>query len=160
MTAKKAEKPAAADHDIIAQNKKAYHDFEILEKMEAGLELRGTEVKSCRMRSVSLHDAFAKVEKNQVFLYNMNVSPYSHGNIFNHKPIRPRILLLRKKEILRLSQKVQEKGLALIPLKMYLSRGWIKVDLGVGRGKAYEDKRETLKKRQTDLELRRDYKLR
>jgi SsrA-binding protein len=112
------------------------------------------------MRSVSLHDAFAKVEKNQVLLYNMNVSPYSHGNIFNHKPIRPRLLLLHKKEILRLSQKVQEKGLALIPLKMYLSRGWIKVDLGVGKGKAYEDKRETLKKRQTDLELRRDYKLR
>jgi SsrA-binding protein len=159
MAAKKDDKEKN-DSGVIASNRKAFHDYQILETIQCGIALHGTEVKSCRMRSVSLHDAFAKVEKNQVFLYNMNVSPYSHGNIFNHKPIRPRILLLRKKEILRLSQKVQEKGLALIPLKMYLSRGWIKVDLGVGRGKAYEDKRETLKKRQTDLELRRDYKLR
>ena len=95
---------------MIVRNRKAFHDYQILETMEAGIALRGTEVKSCRMRSVSLQDAFARVEKNQVFLYNMNVSPYSHGNIFNHTAIRPRVLLLHKREILRLAQKVREKG--------------------------------------------------
>ena len=155
MTAKKAEKPAAADHDIIAQNKKAYHDFEILEKMEAGLELRGTEVKSCRMRSVQLQDAFARVENGELFAFGIHISPYSPGNRFNHEAVRRRRLLMHKKEILRLFQRVNEKGFSLIVLKMYLKRGRVKVEIGVGRGKTFGDKRETLKKRQDDMDARR-----
>ena len=144
----------------LAQNRKARHDYQILESVECGIALRGTEVKSCRMRSVSMQDSFAKAERNQILVYNLNISPYSHGNIFNHTPVRPRVLLLHKREILRISQRVKEKGLALIPLKMYLTRGKIKIELGLARGKAFEDKRETLRKRQEDLELRRNYKLR
>ena len=145
---------------VIAQNRKARHDYQILETMECGIALRGTEVKSCRMRSVSIQDAFARVERNQILVYNLNISPYSHGNQFNHTPIRPRVLLMHKREILKIAQRVREKGLALIPLKMYLSHGKIKVELGLARGKAFEDKRETLRKRQEDLELRRNYKVR
>ena len=145
---------------VIAQNRKARHDYQILETMECGIVLHGTEVKSCRMRSVAIQDAFARVERNQILVYNLNISPYSHGNQFNHTPIRPRVLLMHKREILKLAQRVREKGLALIPLKMYLSHGKIKVELGLARGKAYEDKRETLRKRQEDLELRRSYKVR
>lgn len=145
---------------VIAQNRKARHDYQILETMECGIVLHGTEVKSCRMRSVAMQDAFARVEQNRLFVYNLNISPYSHGNQFNHTPVRPRVLLMHKREILKLAQRVREKGLALIPLKMYLSRGRIKVELGLARGKAFEDKRETLRKRQEDLELRRAYKVR
>ena len=145
---------------VIAQNRKARHDYQILETMECGIVLHGTEVKSCRMRSVAIQDAFARVERNQILVYNLNISPYSHGNQFNHTPIRPRVLLMHKREILKIAQRVREKGLALIPLKMYLSHGKIKVELGLARGKAYEDKRETLRKRQEDLELRREYKVR
>ena len=145
---------------VIAQNRKARHDYQILETMECGIVLHGTEVKSCRMRSVAIQDAFARVERNQILVYNLNISPYSHGNQFNHTPVRPRVLLMHKREILKLAQRVREKGLALIPLKMYLSHGRIKVELGLARGKAFEDKRETLRKRQEDLELRRTYKLR
>ena len=145
---------------VIAQNRKARHDYQILETMECGIVLHGTEVKSCRMRSVAIQDAFARVERNQILVYNLNISPYSHGNQFNHTPIRPRVLLMHKREILKIAQRVRDKGLALIPLKMYLSHGKIKVELGLARGKAYEDKRETLRKRQEDLELRRSYKVR
>ena len=145
---------------VIAQNRKARHDYQILETMECGIVLHGTEVKSCRMRSVAIQDAFARVERNQILVYNLNISPYSHGNQFNHTPIRPRVLLMHKREILKIAQRVREKGLALIPLKMYLSHGKIKVELGLAKGKAYEDKRETLRKRQEDLELRRNYKVR
>ena len=145
---------------VIAQNRKARHDYQILETMECGIVLHGTEVKSCRMRSVSIQDAFARVERNQILVYNLNISPYSHGNQFNHTPIRPRVLLMHKREILKIAQRVREKGLALIPLKMYLSHGKIKVELGLAWGKAFEDKRETLRKRQEDLELRRNYKVR
>ena len=159
MTEKKREKEPGSDM-VIAQNRKARHDYQILESLECGIALRGTEVKSCRMRSVSMQDSFARAEKNQIFVYNLNISPYSHGNIFNHTPVRPRILLLHKREILRIAQRVKENGLALIPLKMYLVRGKVKVELGIARGKAFEDKRETLRKRQEDLELRRNYKLR
>ena len=145
---------------VIAQNRKARHDYQILETMECGIVLHGTEVKSCRMRSVAIQDAFARVERNQILVYNLNISPYSHGNQFNHTPVRPRVLLMHKREILKIAQRVREKGLALIPLKMYLSHGKIKVELGLAKGKAYEDKRETLRKRQEDLELRRSYKVR
>ena len=94
MTGKKNEKETGAD-GVIAQNRKARHDYQILESVECGIALRGTEVKSCRMRSVSMQDSFAKAERNQIFVYNLNISPYSHGNIFNHTPVRPRVLLLQ-----------------------------------------------------------------
>ncbi len=158
MTKKEREKENGGS--LIAQNRKARHDYQILETIECGIALRGTEVKSCRMRSVAMQDSFARAERNQIFVYNLNISPYSHGNQFNHTPIRPRVLLLHKQEILRIAQRVKEKGIALIPLKMYLSRGKIKIELGLARGKDYADKRETLRKRQEDLELRRNYKLR
>ena len=145
---------------IIAQNRKARHDYQILETVECGIVLHGTEVKSCRMRSVAMQDAYARAEGNQILVYNLNISPYSHGNLFNHTPVRPRTLLLHKREILKIAQRVREKGLALIPLKMYLSHGKIKLELGLARGKAYEDKRETLRIRQEDLEMRRNFKLR
>ena len=153
--AKKDENTACADNDVIARNKKAYHDFEILESMETGIELRGTEVKSCRMRSVQLQDTFARVENGELFVFGLHISPYSHGNRFNHEAVRRRKLLMHKKEILKLFQRVREKGFSLIPLKMYLKRGRVKLELGVARGKTFGDKRETLKKRQDDLEARR-----
>ena len=140
---------------VIAGNKKAYHDYEILSSMEAGIALHGTEVKSCRMHSVSLQDSFARIDKGEIFVYNVNISPYSHGNRFNHTPMRQRRLLLHKREILRLSQQVKEKGYALIPLKMYLVRGKIKIQLGVAKGKTFGDKRETLRKKQDDMDMRR-----
>lgn len=154
----KNDKEAASD-GVIAGNKKAYHDYQILSSMEAGIALHGTEVKSCRMHSVSLQDAFAKIDKGEIFVYNINISPYSHGNRFNHTPMRQRRLLLHKREILRLSQQVKEKGYALIPLKMYLTRGKIKIQLGVAKGKTFEDKRETLRKRQDDMDMRRAMKV-
>ncbi len=153
--AKQDDKPASADNDVIARNKKAFHDFEIIESMEAGIELRGTEVKSCRMRSVQLQDTFARVENGELFAFGIHISPYSHGNRFNHDAVRRRRLLMHKKEILRLFQRVREKGFSLIPLKMYLKRGKVKVELGVARGKTFGDKRETLKKRQDDMDARR-----
>lgn len=158
MTAKKDTEQAS--DGVIARNKKAYHDYQILDSIEVGIALCGTEVKSCRMHAVALQDSFAKIENNQVLLYNMNISPYSHGNIFNHTPVRPRVLLLHRKEILKLSQKIREKGYALIPLKVYLAHGKIKLELGTAKGKAFEDKRETLRKRQADLEIKRDFKVR
>ena len=154
----KNDKETASD-GVIAGNKKAYHDYQILSSMEAGIALHGTEVKSCRMHSVSLQDAFAKIDKGEIFVYNINISPYSHGNRFNHTPMRQRRLLLHKREILRLSQQVKEKGYALIPLKMYLTRGKIRIQLGVAKGKTFEDKRETLRKRQDDLDMRRAMKV-
>ena len=154
----KNDKETASD-GVIAGNKKAYHDYQILSSMEAGIALHGTEVKSCQMHSVSLQDAFAKIDKGEVFVYNINISPYSHGNRFNHTPMRQRRLLLHKREILRLSQQVKEKGYSLIPLKMYLTRGKIKIQLGVAKGKTFEDKRDTLRKRQDDLDMRRAMKV-
>lgn len=140
---------------VLAGNRKAFHDYEILETMEAGLELHGTEVKSCRMRSVQLQDSFARIEKGQLFVYGMHISPYSHGNRFNHEAVRPRRLLMHKKEILKLSVRIREKSFSLIPLKMYLKRGHVKLELGLARGKTMSDKRETLRRKQDDLDMRR-----
>ena len=141
--------------NVIARNRKAFHDYQILESFETGIALSGTEVKSCRNKSVSLNEAYAKIERGQLTLMDMNIAPYVCGNIFNHEPVRPRKLLMKKKEILKLSSKTQEKGLTLIPLKLYLKRGIIKLELGVGKGKSHEDKRETLRKRQDDMDMRR-----
>lgn len=132
---------------VVATNRKAYHDYHIGETYEAGIVLTGTEIKSVRQGMVRLRDSFARVENGEVFLYNMNVSPYDAGNRFNHEPRRTRKLLLNKSEIRKLATKTQEKGFTLVPLKVYLKNGWAKVELALARGKRLYDKREDIKKR-------------
>ena len=140
---------------IISKNRKAYHDYEILDKFEAGIELLGTEVKSIKAGHVTLQGGYINVENGQAFLYAVTVPTYEFGNVFNHDTTRCRRLLLHKKEIIKLGSKVAEKGLTLIPLSVYLKDGKIKVKVGLGRGKAQYDKRETIKRRTADLEARR-----
>ncbi len=139
----------------LARNKKAFHDYEVLEKLEVGIELKGTEVKSCRQHNISLQEAYAKVENGEVFLMNCNISPYESGNRFNHDPRRTRKLLLHKAEIRKLKRQTQEKGLTLVPLSMYLKRGKVKMGLGICRGKTKGDKRETLKRKEANRDMQR-----
>ncbi len=127
----------------------------MLETIEAGLELRGTEVKSIRAARVSLNESYAKLHKGEVYLYELDIQPYEFGNVFNHDPRRVRRLLLHKKEIERLFSSVQIKGLALIPLKLYFKRGRVKVEMGLCKGKHTQDKRETIKRRTADREAAR-----
>lgn len=141
--------------DVLIKNKKAFHDYQIFETYEAGIELKGTEVKSCRTCAVSVTDAYVKVENNEAILYNVNISPYEQGNRFNHNPRRPRRLLLHKSEIRKLSQSVHEKGNTIVPLKFYLKKGRVKVEIGVAKGKSHGDKRNILRKRQDELEVKR-----
>ena len=136
-----------ANNKMVATNRKAYHDYHVGETYEAGIALTGTEIKSVRQGMVSLRDSFARVENGEVFLYNMNVSPYDAGNRFNHEPRRTRKLLLHKSEIRKLATKTQEKGFTLIPLKVYLKGGRAKVELALAKGKRLYDKREDIKKR-------------
>ena len=130
---------------IVATNKKAYHDYHIEETYEAGMALQGTEVKSLREGKANLKDSFARIEKDEIFLLNCHISPYSHGNIANHDPMRTRKLLLHKREIQRLIGKIQQKGYALIPLKIYFKNEKAKVELGLAKGKKAYDKREDIK---------------
>ena len=153
-----AEKNKQDDIKVIATNRKAYHDYFIEETIEAGIELKGTEVKSVRLGHVNLKDSFARVENGEVFLYNMHISPYEKGNIFNVDPMRDRKLLLHKHEINRLAGYVQQKGYTLIPLKIYIKRGKIKVELAVAKGKKLYDKREAIAKRDAELEIRKKMK--
>lgn len=140
---------------VIASNRKAFHDYHILEKLEAGIELRGTEVKSIRAGEVSLQEGYASVENGQVFLYGVRVQPYSHGPADKQEPDRPKRLLLHRTEIERLVGLTAIKGHTLLPLNLHLRNGRVKVELGLGRGKQFEDKRETIKKRDADREARR-----
>lgn len=137
------------------QNHKAGRDYFILETVEAGIELRGTEVKSIRNAKASIDDAFARIEKSQVWLYNAHIAPYEFGNRWNVDPLRPRRLLLHKKEIDKLAGKVNVKGMALIPLKIYFSKSFAKVLLAVGKGKLDADKRETIKRKTAEREVQR-----
>jgi len=137
------------------QNHKARRDYFIEETYEGGIELKGTEVKSLRAARASIDDAFAKVERGQVWLYNAHISPYEFGNRFNVDPLRPRRLLLHKREINRLQGQLQAKGKALVPLKIYFGKRYAKVLLGLGRGKAEYDKRETIKRKTADREIER-----
>lgn len=150
-----AEDKNKGNDPVIARNRKAFHDYEILETMEAGLELHGTEVKSCRMGSVQLQESFARVENGQLFVYGLHISPYSHGNRFNHEAMRARRLLMHKREILKLSIRTRERGCSLIPLKMYLKRGYVKIELGLAQGKTFSDKRENLRRKQDEMDMRR-----
>lgn len=139
----------------ITVNRRALRDYKVLERVEAGIELRGTEVKSIRLGHVSMVGAFARIEKEEAFLLGLNISPYDHGNQFNHDPERPRRLLLHKHEILKLQAKAEQKGLALVPLAMQFRKGRVKVEIGVCRGKQEHDKRETIKRRTADREAAR-----
>jgi SsrA-binding protein len=140
---------------IVCQNKKAYHDYEILEKIEAGLVLLGTEVKSLRQGKANLKDSYAKIRQGEVHLYGCHISAYTHATYDNHEPERVRKLLLHNFEIKRLFGKSQEKGYALIPLKIYFSKGKAKVELGLARGKKQYDKRESLKRKEETREMER-----
>ena len=140
---------------VVARNRKARHEYEILDTYEAGLALKGPEVKALRAGGVSFQDAFARVDKGEVWLHNLHISPYEQANRFNVDPVRPRRLLLNSQEIRQLAVKTEEKGLTLVPLEIYFTRGYAKIQLAVGRGKKLHDKRETLKRRQQDREARR-----
>jgi SsrA-binding protein len=150
----------AASHDKtgggkVATNRKALHDYFVLDRLEAGIELLGTEVKSVRAGTVNLTGGFAKIENGRVMLYGIHISPYECGNQFNHDPIRPRQLLLHSKEIARLSGKLALQGHTLVPLKMYFAKRWAKVEIGICKGKQDGDKRETLRRKEADKEARR-----
>ncbi len=141
--------------EIVSTNKKARFNYEIIEKIEAGIALKGTEVKSIRNRNVSIGESYAQIRENEVFLHNLHISPYEQGNRENHDPIRVRKLLLHKQEIKKLVAKTQQKGLSLVPLSIYLRKGKIKVELGIGRGKRLVDKREAIKKKTIEREIER-----
>ncbi len=145
---------------IVAENRKALHDYYVLERLEAGLVLTGTEIKSARQGKVQLRDSYADVIGGEVWLLNTHFSPYSHGNIWNHEPTRKRKLLLHRSEIEKLASKVREKGLSLVPLKLYLKSGRLKCELGVCRGKKLHDKREAEQARERDMEARKAMSLR
>jgi SsrA-binding protein len=146
-------------HKVVATNRKAYHDYFIEEKLEAGVMLRGTEVKSLRDGRVNLQDSYASVDDGEVFLHHCHISPYSHGNIMNHDPLRARKLLLHRKEINKLIGKTQQKGLTLIPLRIYFSKqGRAKVELALAKGKKQYDRRETIKAREAGREVERAIK--
>lgn len=144
---------------IIAENRKARHDFTIHETFEAGIALTGTEVKSLRAGRVNMKDSYAQVTRNaEVFVYNLHISPYEHGNIFNHDPLRNRRLLLHREEIRRLIGKVKEKGYALVPLKLYFKHGLVKLELALATGKKLYDKRQDLAKKYAKREMERAMK--
>lgn len=142
----------------IAQNKKAYHDYSILETIEAGIVLQGTEIKSIRNRRINLKDGFARVRNGEVWLSNIHISPYEQGNINNHDPLRTRKLLLHKKQIKKLIGLQQQSGITLVPLKVYLKNGFAKVLLGIAKGKKQYDKREDLKRKDIDKQINRTIK--
>ncbi|MHA8138226.1 SsrA-binding protein SmpB [Lactobacillaceae bacterium Scapto_B20] len=143
------------DDNLMAQNRKARHDYSILSTVEAGMALRGTEIKSIRDRRVNLKDGFVRIRNNEAYLENVHISEYAEGNQFNHDPLRNRKLLLHKKEINRLADETRTKGITIVPLKMYIKHGFAKVLIGVAKGKHEYDKRETLKKRDQNRQIDR-----
>lgn len=146
--------------NLVANNKKAYHDYFIDEKYEAGIELFGTEVKSIRMGKCSVKEAFVKIDRGEVFVTGMHISPYEKGNIFNKDPLRVRRLLLHKNEILKLGQKIAEKGYTLVPLQVYFKGSLVKVEIGLARGKKLYDKRADIAKKDQRRELEKEFKVR
>lgn len=147
------------NENLIAQNKKAHHDYFIKDTYEAGIALTGTEIKSVRARRINLRDGYVQIVNGSAFLENVHISEYKEGNRYNHQPLRNRQLLLHKKEIARLAKEQAERSTTIIPLKVYLKHGFAKVLIGVGQGKKKYDKRETIKKRDQERELRRRYKV-
>lgn len=145
---------------LIANNKKAYHDYFILDTYEAGIALHGTEVKSLRMGKCSIKESFIRIENGEVFVYGMHVSPYEKGNIFNKDPMRVKKLLLHKSEINKLLGKIKEKGMSLVPLKVYFKGSLVKVEIGLAKGKKLYDKRDDIAKKDQQREAQRDFKVR
>jgi SsrA-binding protein len=156
VTAKKAKEDADTGESTqaIAENRKAFHDYHILETFEAGIALLGTEVKGIREGQANLRDSFARVDKGEVWLFNVHINPYSHRGYVDHDPKRKRRLLLHKHEIRKLIGKTVERGLTLVPTRMYFKNGKVKVALALARGKEAHDKRETLRRREVDRETR------
>jgi SsrA-binding protein len=148
------EKPPPASDRLLADNRKARHDFHLLETFEAGIVLLGTEVKAAREGRVNLRDSYGRIENGEVFLHGVHISPYSHRGYAHHEPTRPKKLLLHRAEIRKLIGKVVERGMTLVPVRMYLKRGRIKVAVSVARGKQSHDKRETIRRREIDRETR------
>lgn len=144
---------------LVANNKKAYHDYFIEEKYECGIALHGTEVKSMRMGKCSIKEAFVRIENGEVYVYGMHVSPYEKGNIFNKDPLRVKKLLLHKQEINRLIGKIKEKGYTLVPLQVYFNHGKAKIEIGLAKGKKLYDKREDIAKKDQRRETEREFKV-
>jgi SsrA-binding protein len=152
---------ATGDSDgskVVVRNKKARHDYHILETWEAGLALQGTEVKSLRGGRANLQDAFARPERGELWLHNLHISPYDPGNRYNHDPLRPRKLLLHKREIRKMIAEVERQGLTLVPLDIYFKRGMAKITLALARGKQQHDRRDDLKRRDAEREMERALK--
>ncbi len=147
--------PKSQGVKVAAQNRKAYHDYFILEKYEAGIELAGTEVKSIRQGTLNLKDSFCTIKDGQLILRNMHISPYEKGNIFNKDPMRPRRLLMHKKEIAKLSGRIQQDGLTLVPLSVYFKNSLVKIELGLAKGKRLHDKRDAMASRDAGREMDR-----
>jgi len=155
-----SKKSASQKDRTIASNRRAYHEYHVLESVETGIVLTGTEIKSVRQGKVSLTESFARVENGEILLYSSQIAPYAQGNIHNHAQDRVRKLLLHRREINRLQGKIKEKGLTLVPLKMYFKGPWVKVELGLCKGKQLFDKRETLKAREGQRDIDRALKSR
>ena len=151
---------AKAQGKMIANNKKAYHDYFIEETYEAGIALHGTEVKSLRMGKCSIKESFVRIENEEVYIYGMLISPYEKGNIFNRDPLRVKKLLLHKSEIRKMKGKIAEKGYTLVPLKVYFNRSLVKVEIGLAKGKKLYDKRQDIAKKDQRREAERDFKVR
>lgn len=151
---------AKTGNKMIANNKKAYHDYFILETYEAGIALSGTEVKSLRMGKCSIKESFIRVESGEMYIYGMHISPYEKGNIFNKDPLRVRKLLLHKAEINKMLGKTKEKGMAIVPLKVYFKGSLVKVEIGLAKGKKLYDKRQDIAKKDQKREAERDFKVR
>ena len=139
---------------LIAKNSSAYHNYFIEETFEAGIILSGTEIKSIRQGKVNLKDSYASIKDGEIFIHNMHISPYEFGNINNQDPLRDRKLLLHKKEIMKLIGKLQQKGLSLVPIKLYFDRSFVKVEFGLGRGKKLYDKREEMAKKDAEMYIK------
>ena len=150
----------ASNFRLIANNKKARHDYFLEETFEAGVELHGTEVKSLRQGHCSIKEAFIHIENGEVIIYGMHISPYEKGNIFNKDPMRPKRLLMHKKEIMRLMGKIKEKGYTLIPVQVYFKGSRVKVEIALARGKKLYDKRQDIAKKDARREAERDFKVR
>ena len=144
---------------LVANNKKAYHDYFIEEKYEAGISLAGTEVKSLRMGKCSIKEAFIRIERGEVFVYGMHISPYEKGNIFNKDPLRVRKLILHRAEINKMEGKIAEKGFTLVPLRVYFKGSLVKVEIGVAKGKKLYDKRQDIAKKDMKREAEREFKV-
>lgn len=150
---------AKTEKKLIANNKKAYHDYFILEKYEVGLVLHGTEVKSLRMGKCSIKESFIRVEDGEMYIYGMHISPYEKGNIFNKDPLRVKRLLLHRYEINKLESKIAEKGYTLVPLKVYFKGSLVKVEIGLAKGKKLYDKRQDIAKKDQRREAEREFKV-